>query len=248
MRFHHLRNATAKLTYSGVTFVIDPSLGAAGSWPEVSWIANPGPNPMVDLPIPIDDVFVGADAILRTHLHFDHLDDAAITRLPNELPVLCQPADHAPLLERGIGGARPVNRAATCGGVDVVRVNAQHGFGRVATLAGPSSGYVLRSAAEPTLYLTGDTVWCDDVSNVIEEFKPDVVVANAGGAQLANGSRVIMDVGDITQLAEAAPSAHIVIVHLEAVSHCLSSRDDHRQAHIKRPALSIPDDGEALKI
>jgi L-ascorbate metabolism protein UlaG (beta-lactamase superfamily) len=248
MRFHHLRNATAKLTYNGITLVIDPSLGAAGSWPEVSWIANPGRNPVVDLPIPIDDVFVGADAILQTHLHIDHLDDAAITRLANELPVLCQPADHAPLLGRGIGGARPVDRAVTFGDVDVVRVNAQHGFGPVATLAGPSSGYVLRSAGEPTLYLTGDTVWCDDVSNVVNEFQPDVVVANAGGAQLANGSRLIMDVGDVTQLAEAAPSAHTVIVHLEAVSHCLSSREDHRQAHMNRPALSIPDDGETLEI
>jgi hypothetical protein len=132
--------------------------------------------------------------------------------------------------------------------VELVRVNAQHGFGLVATLAGPSSGYVLRSAQEPTLYLTGDTVWCDDVSNVLKEFKPEVNIANAGGAQLANGSRLIMDVGDVTQLAEAASTAHIVIVRLEAVSHCLSSREDHRQAHKNRPALSIPDDGEALEI
>jgi hypothetical protein len=57
-----------------------------------------------------------------------------------------------------------------------------------------------------------------------------------------------MDVGDVTQLAEAASTAHIVIVRLEAVSHCLSSREDHRQAHKNRPALSIPDDGEALEI
>lgn len=248
MRLHHLRNATGRLTHGEASFVIDPSLGPAHSWPEVAWIANPRPNPLVDLPIPPEQVFEGTSAVLQTHVHVDHLDDAGVASLPDRLPVFCQPSDGAVLLERGITGAQPVEGAIEHQGTRIHRVPARHGFGPIADLAGPSSGYVLQSLAEPTLYITGDTVWCEEVGETLARFRPDVVIANAGGAQLANGERLIMDVDDVTHLAQAAPQAHIIVVHLDAVSHCLSSREAHRRAHEHHPKVSIPDDGDVIEL
>jgi L-ascorbate metabolism protein UlaG (beta-lactamase superfamily) len=248
MRLHHLRNATGRLAYGEAHFVIDPSLGPAHSWPEVPWIANPRPNPLVDLPIPPDHVFDGVSAVLQTHLHVDHLDEVGIASLPDGLPVFCQPSDGAVLVGHGIAAAEPVERNTEHAGTRIHRVAARHGFGPMADLAGPSSGYVLESSAEPTLYITGDTVWCEDVAETLTRFQPDVIVANAGGAELANGERLIMDVDDVTRLAKAAPQAHIIVVHLEAVSHCLCSREAHRRAHPHRPKVSVPDDGEIIDL
>lgn len=247
MLLHHIRNATARLRYGGSTFVIDPSLGPAHSWPEVGWIANPQPNPLVDLPISPQDVFVGVDAVLQTHLHLDHFDDLAAEELPEGLPVYCQPTDQAALVERGATSASVIDDRVTHAGTRIHRVPAQHGFGAVADLAGPSSGYVLEGRTEPTTYITGDTVWCDDVARTLARFRPDIVIANAGGAELATGDRLIMDVADLARVADEVPTAHIIAVHIGAVSHCLSTRESHRQAHRHRAHVHVPEDGEQLE-
>ncbi len=54
---------------------------------------------------------------------------------------------------------------------------------------GAVSGFVLAAAGEPTLYIAGDTIWCEEVRTALEQHQPDVVVVNAGAAQLAEGDR-----------------------------------------------------------
>lgn len=252
MRLHHLRNAAGRLGYADLTFVVDPSLDPAGTWDPDPSLANPQRNPVVEVPIPTAEIFAGAAAMLQTHLHRDHLDDsglAGLAELAPDLPVFCQPADHEVLARRGVRRPEPVDDAATLAGVTIHRVEARHGFGPVAERLGPSSGWVLRATGEPTVYLTGDTVWCDEVAETIGRHRPDVIVVNGGGAELASGDRIVMDDGDVAKVAAAAPDAHIVVVHLEAISHCLTSRADHR--HTFRDQLHrihIPDDGDHLDL
>jgi hypothetical protein len=58
---------------------------------------------------------------------------------------------------------------------------------------------------------------------------------------------IIMDLGDLAQVARAAPQAAIVASHLEAVNHCVLSRADvraWRDAHGMKERVHVPDDGE----
>lgn len=248
MRLHHLRNATSRLGYGDTTYVVDPSLGAAHSWPPIGGIANPGPNPLVDLPIAAGEVFADADAVLQTHLHVDHLDDRGVEQLPPRLPVFCQPADGDVLARRGVPGAEPVAETTRFKGVTIRRVDGEHGFGPVAEQLGPSSGYVLTAVGEPTVYIAGDTVWCDAVAETLRRHRPDVIILNAGGAELATGDRIVMDEADVAKVAAVAPEADLVLVHLEAVSHCLTTRAHHRQVFAGHHHVHVPDDGEHLEL
>jgi L-ascorbate metabolism protein UlaG (beta-lactamase superfamily) len=246
LRLHHVRNATSRLTYGSLTCVVDPSLGPAHSWPPLGAIANPQPNPLVDLPIQPQDVFTGVDAVLQTHLHIDHLDDTGVEELRRGMPVFCQPTDEPALSGRGLTTVEPIQQSARFAGVTIHRVDGEHGFGPVADRLGPSSGYVLTASGEPTLYIAGDTVWCDVVAETIQRHKPDVIILNAGGAELASGDRIIMDEADVAEVAAAAPDADLVLVHLDAVSHCLSTRARHRHTFPDHDHVHIPEDGGHL--
>ena len=51
----------------------------------------------------------------------------------------------------------------------IQRTLAQHGSGEMARTMAPSSGYMLSSEDEPTLYIAGDTIWYDQVAKTIKE-------------------------------------------------------------------------------
>jgi L-ascorbate metabolism protein UlaG (beta-lactamase superfamily) len=60
----------------------------------------------VPLPFPAERLVGEIDAVLVTHLHRDHFDEAAERLLPRDIPVFCQPADAKRLGELGFD-ARP---------------------------------------------------------------------------------------------------------------------------------------------
>ena len=62
-----------------------------------------------------------------------------------------------------------------------------------------------------------------------------------------------MTAADVIETARAAPSAQIVAVHLEAINHCLETREDLAEAigaaGLDRDArVKIPVDGETMEI
>lgn len=67
MNIHHIRNATAILDYGGKKFLIDPMLAEKGTLPPfISKGPFPSPrkdqmNPLVDLPMPVEDIINGID-------------------------------------------------------------------------------------------------------------------------------------------------------------------------------------------
>ena len=71
----------------------------------------------------------------------------------------------------------------------------------------PVSGFVLARAGEPSLYVAGDTVWCDEVAAALDAHRPDVVVVNAGGARFTEGDPITMTADDVAAVAAHAPGA-----------------------------------------
>jgi L-ascorbate metabolism protein UlaG (beta-lactamase superfamily) len=181
--------------------------------------------------------------LLVTHLHADHLDETAAGLLAGDRPVLCQPPDADTLRERGLADARPVKGSLELDGVTVSRTGAQHGTGEIGEKMAPVSGFVLRAEGEPTVYVAGDTIWCDEVLAAIDEHDPDVIVVNASGARFNEGDPIVMTADDVVATARHA-RGHVVAVHLEAINHCLETRAELR-ARLDAEGLdvSVPADG-----
>jgi L-ascorbate metabolism protein UlaG (beta-lactamase superfamily) len=92
-----IRNATLVLETSSGRILVDPMLRDAGTGPPVENTPNPRPNPLVELPIPADEVVAGTDLCIVTHLHRDHFDDL----LSRDVPILTQPESAEELRARG---------------------------------------------------------------------------------------------------------------------------------------------------
>ena len=236
-----VRHATLLVRTGGVTVLVDPMLDEPGARDPIPNTPNEKRNPLVPLP----DVDLAADAVVVTHTHADHLDDAAAEALDPSLPVFCQPEDVDPIAAKGFEDVRPVGSATTFEGLGLARTGGRHGHGPVADELGPVSGFVLSADGEPTVHVAGDTVWCDELADALERHAPDAVVLNTGGARFVGSEPITMTAEDVRHVQAAVPDAVLICVHLEAVNHCLLSRADLRAAV---PDVAVPEDGETVEL
>jgi L-ascorbate metabolism protein UlaG (beta-lactamase superfamily) len=98
MQLQLVRNATLKLGYGGRTILVDPYLAPKHSLPSFT---GRSPNPMAELPMPVEDILEGVDLVIVSHLHTDHFDSVAKERVPKDLPLICQPGDEETIRRAG---------------------------------------------------------------------------------------------------------------------------------------------------
>jgi len=249
MDIQQIRNATLVVTYANQVLLIDPFLGEKGSLPPFGQTPNAVANPLVDLPVDVNTL-LDPDAIFVTHLHADHFDDAAKQLLPKHLPLYAQQEEDAQQIrEAGFTNVSSFDSGVTIGDIQVYRTGGQHGVGEIGERMGRVSGLVLTHPDEPTLYIAGDTIWCDEVAHAIEQHTPDIIVVNSGAAQFLTGEPITMSQRDLLAVHEAAAEATIIVSHLESVNHCLLRRDmiaDFLTAFHLSAHFLIPEDGETM--
>jgi L-ascorbate metabolism protein UlaG (beta-lactamase superfamily) len=236
---------------AGKRVLVDPMLDPAGARPPVANTRPERRNPLVELPEPAKVVAGRLDGLLVSHLHVDHLDDTAVDLLPKDVPLHCQPPDEGALRDRGFADVRPVATRVDWDGISISRTGGRHGTGEIADALAPVCGFVLAAPGEPTLYIAGDTIYCDDVSDALDRHRPDVVVVNAGGARFVEGDPITMTADDVVAVARRAPEATIVAVHVEAINHCLETRADlHQRLHDEGldGRVIVPEDGAAIAL
>ena len=240
MRITLLRHATPLIEIAGKTIVVDPMLDDAGVRAPVRGTPNPLSNPLLPLPQGAPGGASGGDA-------------ARGSPTPKSIPLFCQPEDTADLAGLGFPGIQPLAFGAPIEweGISIDKTGGQHAHDdEMARGLGPVSGVVLRAEGEPTIYIAGDTVWCDEVAEAIASHEPDWIVVNAGGARLIEGGLITMGAEDVAAVASAAPDARIVAVHLEAINHCLETRAELAAALADtgiENRIDIPDDGQTLE-
>lgn len=256
MKITQIRNATLHLEFSGVRFLIDPMLCKKGSFPGFPGTLNEDlANPLVDLPMPVEQV-VDVDAVLVTHMHEDHWDNAAAEALPKSLPVLVQDeVDAAEIRKAGFTDVRVVTNGMDFRGVTLTPAQAKHGVDAIFKAMPPEflrvRGMVFDHPAEKTTYLAADTIWYEKVAEAISAHRPEVIILNCGNAQAFGLGRVIMNASDVLEVHKAAPSATLVGTHMEAVNHCVLSRAglsrfSEQQGFAER--LLLPADGETVTL
>ncbi len=248
MRIQLLRHATFLLSIGDKQLLVDPMLAKAHSMPPVEHSANQLANPLTELPITIKD-WSFLDGLLVTHTHRDHFDAAAAKELPKNIPLFCQPADVQILEGYGFQKVRPVHDSLQWEGILITRTSGRHGTGDIGTKMGTVSGYVLKTPNEPSFYVTGDTIWCQEVSDALAFHQPRITVAFAGAAQFLEGGPITMDAKDLVSLCQAAPYSQLIAIHMEAFNHCLLKRSqlaDFLEKHRLLDRVTIPDNGETL--
>ncbi|MCF5172980.1 MBL fold metallo-hydrolase, partial [Pseudomonas canadensis] len=248
-----------KISYGGTTFLIDPMLAKKGTYPgfENTYRSNLR-NPLVDLTESPTKVIAGVDAVIVTHTHLDHWDDAAQKALPKDIPLFTQHEEDAQLIRsQGFKNVRVLTDEAEFGGVKITKAGGQHGTDEMyaaaplAKLLGEAMGVVFQAPGYKTLYLAGDTIWRKEVDQTIEKYHPEVIVLNAGKAKV-NGfeGAIIMGEEDVLRASQAAKNAKIVAVHMDAVNHMSLTREELR-TYVKKQGIEtrvdIPEDGASLE-
>jgi L-ascorbate metabolism protein UlaG (beta-lactamase superfamily) len=245
-----VRHATLLVHFHGKRLLVDPMLSDVGAMPPVPNAPNPRPFPLVPLPEPASRLLAGVDAVLVTHTHRDHFDDAAASLVPKDLPVICQPEDEGKLHTQGFTDVRPVADAVRWEGIEICRTGGRHGTGEIGRRMAPVSGFVLRAADERTLYIAGDTIWCSEVREAFRVHAPAVTVANAGAARFHEGDPITMTADDVIEVARGAPETSVVAVHMETVNHCGLTRST-LASRVAEAGLGsrvwIPQDGETAR-
>jgi L-ascorbate metabolism protein UlaG (beta-lactamase superfamily) len=223
-----IRNGTLLLETSLGRILVDPMLRAAGTTPPIENTPNPKRNPLVELPIPAEEVVRGVDLCIVTHLHRDHFDDL----LPHDVPILTQPESVDELRGRGYTDVATEQPR-------IAMTRGRHGRDETTIAAlGPVSGWVVDG-----IYVAGDTVWCEEVEQALREHTPHTVVLNASGAHFLDGEPIVMDADDVRRV-RGTTDARVVVVHLEAINHCVERRDVYRAIE----GVLVPDDGETIEV
>lgn len=259
MQFQQIRSATSIVAFGGKRFLIDPMLADQGAYPSIPDTSDTGRgNPDCPLPFPKERLF-DVDAVIATHLHFDHFDEEAFRSLPKHLPIFSPlESEAAALRSRGFADVRIFKtEGTTFEGVTLRATPCDHGTSHRATAAayeafgitGDAHGVVFTSPEEKdAFYLVGDSVYCDAVAEVIRNARPGIVAVNAAGAQFPRGHLLIMNAYDVLTLMRDFPDVNVIATHVEGVSHATVARPMLRsfaETH-GLARLSIPEDGETL--
>ncbi|MEH7344765.1 MBL fold metallo-hydrolase [Bacillus sp. JJ1532] len=256
MNIQQIRNATLVVEYAGKKFLIDPMLAEKGTYPpfgpSVGYpdaLRQDQNNPLVSLPTSIDNIISNIDAVIVTHLHLDHWDDAAKEALPKEIKLFAQnDEDASEIRNAGFKNVEVLQEDTVFEGIKLIKTKGEHGRGEMVQLAGQVCGVVFKHANEKTLYAAGDTVWYEAVQEVIETHKPEIIIVNAGDNQFLVGGSLVMGKDDVYEVYKAAPNAKIIASHMEAVNHWTLSREELKSFINKKGIFSnvlVPDDGES---
>lgn len=250
MKIQQIRNATLKIIYGGVTFLIDPWLqdkGTGFSARAVSSEMNGIKSPMDELPVSADEIIKGVDYCLVTHVHPDHFTQ---DYLPYSMNIIVQnDEDFRKVRELGFKNVSVIKgNSIKIEDAFITKTPAVHGENeQIAAIMGEVSGYIL-TGEEKSLYIVGDTVFYEGVEKTLTKYKPDVIIVNCCEATVPLG-RLIMNLNDVHSVCKLCPDVTVIATHLDSVNHALISSDDVRRYAVKNnlTQVIVPQNGEWIE-
>ncbi len=257
MKITQIRNATLIIEYNGTKFLIDPWLGPKNYMPGFDSAVNSEiRQPRVDLPLAVEEI-VKVDAVIITHLHPDHWDQYAEESLNKNVPIFVQSdTDKEFITNKGFHNVEVLAEHNTeFHNIVLCKTKTQHGKREILkplceSIGMPydAMGIVLKADNEKTLYIAGDTIWCDEVKQALSRHSPEIIVVNACAATVLNGERLIMNIDDLKEVLSFAKKSAIIASHMDNLRHLTVTRKDLVEFKKNNDAVNllIPEDGETL--
>ena len=257
MKIHQIRNATIIVIYNDKRFLIDPWLMPKDFMPGFEGAMNSEVRqPRVDLPKDFDINHLPLDAVILTHFHPDHFDEFAVNTLDKNIPFFVQNETDLNIIKNfGFNDVRIVSENGTdFEGVKLFKTQCQHGRREVVKpmceqigMPYDAMGIAFKSNKEKTLYVAGDTIWCEEVKQAIDKFNPEIIIINACGATVlvGKGERLIMDIEDTKAISKYAKNSTIIASHMDTVSHLTVTLEDIKALNLNN--VFVPDDNEILE-
>ena len=224
MQFQQIRNATSIITYADKRFIVDPLFAPKDFFQPIPECLSPDRRwPTADLPFEAEKIVQN-----KFMQDFGFNDVEILTENGNkfaDITLYKTSCLHMP------ENSRPYYE--------------KFGF------RPDAMGVVFKHDHEQTVYLAGDTVWCDFVKNTLDKFSPKTVIINAAAARFEHSDPIIMGKNDIANLRSYAPDVNIVATHMDAVGHATLSRQQLKEFIAEQnieQQFFIPDDGEIISI
>lgn len=213
--------ATTVLRLGPFTLLTDPNFLHRGQF---AYLGKGLVSRRVTNPALTVDELPPLDAIVLSHMHGDHWDRVAKRGLPRDVPVLTTPKAARALVRQGFGAASglrtweddTLQRDGFT--LRVTSLPGRHAAGPARHLLPPVMGSMLDLSGPDgpvlRLYITGDTLFVDDLREIPRRFPdPDVAVLHLGGTTLPGGLMVTMDGRQGTDLVELVRPRLAVPVH-----------------------------------
>lgn len=219
---------TVLLELGGLRILTDPTLDGPGSYQGrgVTLTKVSGPA--------LEAADIGTvDLVLLSHdQHADNLDRAGRAFLETVGRVITTRSGAERLGVEGLDPWESVGVALPSG--ETLRVTAtpaRHGPEGIEPISGEVIGFALSFENHPgAIYLSGDTVWYDEVAALGDRFDIRLALLFAGSAEPRGAFHMTMDVNDTVAAAHAFPRATVVPVHCDGWAHFKESASDVAEA------------------
>jgi len=226
LRFTYIGGPTALIEIAGIRFLTDPTFDDANTeYATGQYTLTKVRGPAVSA----DDVG-RIDAVLLSHdHHFDNLDRRGRDLLSRAGHVLTTETGAARLTGNALG-LKPWQsfqiQSADGRAVSVTATPARHG--PATGDRGPVIGFLIEEEGEPSLYVSGDTVWYEGAAEVAKRARVGIALLFMGAAKVsvAGPSHLTMTASEAVEAARAFRDAVIVPLHFEDWKHFTETRAD----------------------
>lgn len=255
MKLTYLGGSTFLLEVGSFRFLTDPGFDPYGT--EKSEGPGHDLRKVMTPPVPAEEIG-RVDAVFLSHAqHFDNLDNSGRAMLPSWGRVFTT-ADSAAMLggnAEALATWETVEIANEDGetvrvtGMPAVHTNDPEIRGAV----GETMGFLLEWEGQENgaFYISGDTVWIDDIEEIAERYDVSAGILNMGAATVpaVGGRRLTMNGEEGARVTQALDLASVYPAHFEGWEHYQEGRVDIEEAFGAAgltDALNILDPGQTV--